>query len=71
MLSSCYTHQVALINRPFSPDPSNITDDDSLTDMPPGTQQSNLSSVCRCEHLAECQVIHVLVRGRDHEGEGD
>ena len=27
--------------------------------------------MCRCEHLAECQVIHVLVRGRDHEGEGD
>ena len=23
--------------------------------------------MCRCEHLAECQVIHVLVRGRDHE----
>ena len=27
--------------------------------------------MCRSEHLAECQVIHVLVRGRDHEGEGD
>ena len=50
------------------PDPSNITDDDDwLTDKPPGTQ----SSVCRCEHLAESHLIHVLVRGRDHEGEGD
>ena len=26
--------------------------------------------MCRCEHLAECQVINVLVRGRDHEGKG-
>ena len=31
----------------------------------------DLSSVRFCEHLAECHVIHVLVRGRDHEGEGD
>ena len=31
----------------------------------------DLSTVCRSEHLAECQVIHVLVRGRDHEGEGN
>ena len=31
----------------------------------------DLSSVCRCEHLAESHVIHVLVRGRDHEREGD
>ena len=30
----------------------------------------DLSSVCLCEHLAECHVIHVLVRGRDHEREG-
>ena len=31
----------------------------------------DLSSVCFREHLAECQVIHVLVRGRDLVGEGD
>ena len=31
----------------------------------------DLSSVCFSEHLAECQVIHVLVRGRDLEGEGN
>ena len=28
----------------------------------------DLSSVCFSEHLAECQVIHVLVRGRDLVG---
>ena len=27
--------------------------------------------MCLCEQLAECHVIHVLVRGRDLEGEGD
>ena len=27
--------------------------------------------MCLCEHLAECHVVHVLVRGRDHEGEGN
>ena len=31
----------------------------------------DLSSVRFSEDLAECQVIHVLVRGRDLEGEGD
>ena len=29
-----------------------------------------LSSVCLCEQLAECHVIHVLVRWRDNVGEG-
>ena len=26
--------------------------------------------MCRCEHLAECHVIHVLVCGRDHKEKG-
>ena len=27
--------------------------------------------MCLCEQLAECYVIHVLVRGRDNVGEGN
>ena len=27
--------------------------------------------MCLCEQLAECHVVHVLVRRRDHEGEGE
>ena len=73
---SCDIRLLWSIDHAFSirlcPDPSNITDDDWLTDwLASWYAVVDFSLVCRSEHLAECQVIHALVRGRYHEGEGD